>query len=944
LSIEESDGESQKEVPPAKSPSRFFSPTRPIPTFRVSPSPLPRQPFSPDRMNRSSPFRRTTTPRSKLRHEDSQIQFEAIHSSPIIDQESQLLTERQKEVAERQRLVTAPLFHNISSPARKRASDISSDPLHSDTPEHKPSTPILQPALDDEVLGSSPIAASVSRRQSLSRRQSPIAVDYVPWKDEEEIPSSPPRGDEDEDDSGFGAETNQPLQAISPLRLQSKLPAHSSHGQPVEEVKLTFANGHEDLPVNSETVEYGVSTLPKPSFVHDDREPRSSVEREMVNAQLTAEAYGVSELDVDNTDEEREVRRSEVTPSSSIVVQDQSNQAARQSSEQVAVAATSEGPAFDGSTTDPISSEAFVVNATAPTTARDNNEDNNMATAIEADISVTAGADFIPDSQFALQPQATRSIDFDASRIIDSFPAIVNKDNIRDSQSELLQGQSTQEETSQNSVFEDPQSSLSLSMDSLNQSQNSTKRKRGRPSVSQASLEEPRKRVKMNFDLHDWKYYAGFGNKPAKPPASSKLDAAGGEDLLNLIVVQPDGEKLAIGGSNTTRKRSVDATASLQPAREGTRPMASSAPDATEFSQSSQALITPDVASEGAASKRKPGKRVQKIPVLSRRQSGRISQGSAGREPTSPAGIPQPLVPSLRRALSSRLSEILHDNPGAETSSAAAVDSSSVVNKPSLAKAASLLPSTIGKPSQNPLLSRKKPLGINSLSTSQATRSSSRLLGAPSIPDLGQDAIPRVRRPKRTLSQSQDSEDQAGDEKSIITDSQAPARKKRKSMAPLLTVKPTTKTHPPNSNSPVGQIASVHVTPDHVKSRRALRQDHATEKRSGDGEIGQCDEDVVGETSTSQVEHQPRTPTKQSSQVTNGDKSIDGDVNETQDSNSSVNDEGRMILSPKSIMARLKGILADCKNMVFGSQERREMDDIMFEIKNEVFGKPAPAE
>lgn len=44
----------------------------------------------------------------------------------------------------------------------------------------------------------------------------------------------------------------------------------------------------------------------------------------------------------------------------------------------------------------------------------------------------------------------------------------------------------------------------------------------------------------------------------------------------------------------------------------------------------------------------------------------------------------------------------------------------------------------------------------------------------------------------------------------------------------------------------------------------------------------------------------------------------------------------RVIARPKSIMEKLKSILADCKTMVLGSQEYRELDDALFEVRREV--------
>ncbi|KAI5370639.1 putative telomere-associated protein Rif1 [Septoria linicola] len=50
----------------------------------------------------------------------------------------------------------------------------------------------------------------------------------------------------------------------------------------------------------------------------------------------------------------------------------------------------------------------------------------------------------------------------------------------------------------------------------------------------------------------------------------------------------------------------------------------------------------------------------------------------------------------------------------------------------------------------------------------------------------------------------------------------------------------------------------------------------------------------------------------------------------------------RRIAQPQSILGRLRGILADCKSMILGSQEEeREFDDVLFEIRREVHGAAA---
>lgn len=124
------------------------------------------------------------TPKPKLRHEDSQVQFAAIDSSPApIEYESQLLTERQKETRERQR-DTAALFPEMrSSPStatRKAraganqhelptgsvvlAPDRASTPEHdgtfedyvTSTPTPRRGQPIMLPEQDQEMSADPP--------------------------------------------------------------------------------------------------------------------------------------------------------------------------------------------------------------------------------------------------------------------------------------------------------------------------------------------------------------------------------------------------------------------------------------------------------------------------------------------------------------------------------------------------------------------------------------------------------------------------------------------------------------------------------------------------------------------------------------------------------------------------------------------------------------------
>jgi hypothetical protein len=51
---------------------------------------------------------------------------------------------------------------------------------------------------------------------------------------------------------------------------------------------------------------------------------------------------------------------------------------------------------------------------------------------------------------------------------------------------------------------------------------------------------------------------------------------------------------------------------------------------------------------------------------------------------------------------------------------------------------------------------------------------------------------------------------------------------------------------------------------------------------------------------------------------------------------SSMGTSGRKIAQPTSILGRLRGILADCRDMIMGSQEQREIDSVLSEMRREV--------
>ncbi|KAH8700233.1 putative telomere length regulator protein [Talaromyces proteolyticus] len=147
---------------------------------KVRPSIFSSSPIvQPEVWNEDSLPKRPTdvTPRRRLRHDNSQIQFIAVESSPLAsDMESQLLTERQREVKERQRGNTAIFLEGLRSSSPTLPSPAKEE--GNLTPVQLPSlrdsdrvsdvllTPTLAPNLqenDDEFPGSSPTPGAKDR-------------------------------------------------------------------------------------------------------------------------------------------------------------------------------------------------------------------------------------------------------------------------------------------------------------------------------------------------------------------------------------------------------------------------------------------------------------------------------------------------------------------------------------------------------------------------------------------------------------------------------------------------------------------------------------------------------------------------------------------------------------------------------------------------------------
>ncbi|KAK8157619.1 Rap1-interacting factor 1 N terminal-domain-containing protein [Phyllosticta citrichinensis] len=152
-------------------------------------------------------------PKAKLCHDDSQIDFTAIESSPgqEVPVDSQLLTEHQKEVRENQHGSAAVMFPDInSSPApmskRNRSEVVKATELPSDLPSEvegsRRSTPVLAALASDglqDLGGSSPTPKSRSERNDPRLDQNYITSSAADRFFETEIPSSPPRMDDDND-------------------------------------------------------------------------------------------------------------------------------------------------------------------------------------------------------------------------------------------------------------------------------------------------------------------------------------------------------------------------------------------------------------------------------------------------------------------------------------------------------------------------------------------------------------------------------------------------------------------------------------------------------------------------------------------------------------------------------------------------------------------------
>ncbi|KAG9193883.1 hypothetical protein G6011_03918 [Alternaria panax] len=199
-----------------KSPRVKDSPFRISKASRRSKSRSPAVPVS---ATRRVPSRQT--PKVRLRHDNSQIKFEPIMSSPSnpFQQESQVLTDRQKEMMDRQRLGSG-LFANLGAPSLHPDEVPSPMEFHSDAltadelPDHVSQTTPLKALAAmgpmDGYLGSSPTPHTRKGTRNIvsddTDLATPTAVRSIQYANND-LDSSPPR---------FEKEGRSPTKASGP--------------------------------------------------------------------------------------------------------------------------------------------------------------------------------------------------------------------------------------------------------------------------------------------------------------------------------------------------------------------------------------------------------------------------------------------------------------------------------------------------------------------------------------------------------------------------------------------------------------------------------------------------------------------------------------------------------------------------------------------------------
>ncbi|KAI4938611.1 hypothetical protein J4E85_001052 [Alternaria conjuncta] len=207
LSFYDSDTSADEVKRAFKSPRVKASPFKISKASRRSKS---RSPAVPTSATRRVPSRQT--PKIRLRHDDSQIKFEPIVSSPSnpFQQESQVLTDRQKEMIDRQRLSTgifakmgavSPQPEDVTSPMEIHSDALTADDLPDTASRATPLKAVAAMGPMDGYLGSSPTPHSRKNTRHIVSEDTdiatPTAVRSIQFANDD-LNSSPPQFSKDD--------------------------------------------------------------------------------------------------------------------------------------------------------------------------------------------------------------------------------------------------------------------------------------------------------------------------------------------------------------------------------------------------------------------------------------------------------------------------------------------------------------------------------------------------------------------------------------------------------------------------------------------------------------------------------------------------------------------------------------------------------------------------
>ncbi|OJD17480.1 hypothetical protein AJ78_02453 [Emergomyces pasteurianus Ep9510] len=200
---------SQEELTRSETPNKLID--RPSKIYKAS-SASPAQTTTPvsaaktRRRKRSTPSTtKVTTPKPRFRHDDSQLQFVPVDFSPALDTaaDTQVLTNHQKEIRDRQRVETAKLYPGLRSSTSQLDQDTGVQmPIAKlgdfNNEQSAPPTPTLHLAIstnDEEFVGSSPTPTSktsVAQPDQMIGSSLSSALD-IAGLHSEDPPSSPPQ-------------------------------------------------------------------------------------------------------------------------------------------------------------------------------------------------------------------------------------------------------------------------------------------------------------------------------------------------------------------------------------------------------------------------------------------------------------------------------------------------------------------------------------------------------------------------------------------------------------------------------------------------------------------------------------------------------------------------------------------------------------------------------